>query len=29
MTVTGQDISSYVRYKDITKQKARENYAKN
>ena len=29
MTVTGQDITSYVRYKDIAKQKAREYYAKN
>ena len=29
MTVTGQDIYSYVRYKGIGKQKAREYYAKN
>ena len=29
MTVTSQDTSSYVRYKNITKQKVREHYAKN
>ena len=29
MTVTGQDIYSYVRHKGIGKQKAREYYAKN